>query len=120
MFSPGPNGSAAAVSVVVERGLARCPRCVAVADYTFVESGPNSLRYEVRCGRCGEDYCEVHTPVAPDFTAAGDALVALPPLVVPSAFALRRRRAEVWLTETWTATTSQLMRIVVKARAFRR
>ncbi len=26
------------VSMVVERGLARCPRCVAVADYVFVET----------------------------------------------------------------------------------
>ena len=67
------------MSVVVERGLARCPRCVAVADYTFVESGPNSLRYEVHCGRCGEAYCEVHRPLAPDFTAAGGALVVRPP-----------------------------------------
>lgn len=64
------------MSVVVERGLARCPRCVAVADYTFVESGPNSIRYEVQCGKCGEVYCEVNTPVAPDFTAAVLALAA--------------------------------------------
>ena len=108
------------MSVVVERGLARCPRCVAVADYTFVESGPNSLRYEVRCGRCGEYYCEVHTPVAPGFAAAADALVVLPPLVEPSTFALSRRRIEVWLTETWAAASSQLTRIMVQARAFRR
>ena len=67
------------MSVVVERGLARCPRCVAVADYTFVESGPNSVRYEVHCGKCGEAYCEVHTPVTPDFAAAVEALVVSPP-----------------------------------------
>jgi len=83
------------MSVVVERGLARCPRCVAVADYTFVESGPNSLRYEVNCSKCGEAYCEVHTPVAPDFRAAGDALVVIPP---PTAFELRRRQVVSWLT----------------------
>lgn len=85
------------MSVVVERGLARCPRCVAVADYTFVESGPNSVRYEVHCGRCGEAYCEVHTPLTPDFTAAVDALVVCPPPVPPTAFDLYRRRATAWL-----------------------
>ena len=88
----------AVMSVVVERGLARCPRCVAVADYTFVESGPNSLRYEVNCGKCGEAYCEVHTPVAPDFRAAGDALVVIPPPTPPTAFERRRRQVVSWLT----------------------
>jgi len=87
------------MSVVVERGLARCPRCVAVADYTFIESGPNSLRYEVHCGKCGEAYREVHNPVAPDFTAAVDALVVLPPPVPPTAFELRRRQAVAWLAD---------------------
>ena len=86
------------MSVVVERGLARCPRCVAVADYTFVESGPNSLRYEVNCAKCGEAYCEVHTPVAPGFTASADALVVLPVPVPPTAFQVRKRQAVAWLT----------------------
>lgn len=49
---------------VVERGKARCPRCVAVAEYSFVELGPNLLRYEVNCGRCGETYREKLGPVA--------------------------------------------------------
>ncbi|KQY07107.1 hypothetical protein ASD37_13555 [Mycobacterium sp. Root135] len=71
---------------------------MAVADYTFVESGPNSLRYEVNCGKCGEAYCEVHTPVAPDFTAVGDALVVIPQPVPPTAFELRRRQAVAWFT----------------------
>ena len=36
-----PRGrSAAAMGVVVERGLARCPRCVAVADYVLHRVGP--------------------------------------------------------------------------------
>ena len=55
------------VSMVVERGLARCPRCVAVADYVFVETlqrPPNGLRYEVRCRKCGECYREDSRPVA--------------------------------------------------------
>ncbi|MDG4667412.1 hypothetical protein [Mycobacterium sp. 236(2023)] len=53
--------------MVVERGLTRCPRCVAVADYVFVETSqrpPNGLRYEVRCRKCGEYYSEDSRPVA--------------------------------------------------------
>lgn len=50
------------VSMVVERGLARCPRCVAVADYVFIEASSEQadreLRYEVRCRKCGECYSE--------------------------------------------------------------
>ena len=50
------------VSMVVERGLARCPKCVAVADYVFIETSPEraarGLRYEVRCRKCGECYSE--------------------------------------------------------------
>ncbi|TPG35170.1 hypothetical protein [Mycolicibacterium hodleri] len=58
---------------------------MAVADYTFVESGPNSLRYEVRCGRCGEAYCEVHEPVAPNFSSAVEVVaVHLPAVVAPA------------------------------------
>jgi hypothetical protein len=47
------------MSVVVERGSARCPHCVAVADYTFVESELDTVRYEVDCHSCGEVYSEV-------------------------------------------------------------
>jgi hypothetical protein len=54
---------------VIERGRARCPHCVAVADYYFVELGPNLMRYEVDCARCGEVYCEEHGPVPPSFGA---------------------------------------------------
>ena len=54
---------------VIERGLARCPRCVAVADYYFVELSPNLLRYEVNCRTCGEAYREEHGPVPPNFGA---------------------------------------------------
>ena len=53
-----PRGVTLADMKVVERGLARCPRCVAIADYSFVECGPNSIRYEVKCQRCGEAYSE--------------------------------------------------------------
>jgi hypothetical protein len=46
------------VSKVVERGLARCPRCATTADYVFIESDSNVTRYEVRCRSCGEVYSE--------------------------------------------------------------
>lgn len=61
--------------MVVERGLARCPRCVSVADYVFIETVSNrksertsewaagGLRYEVRCRKCGECYGEDSRPV---------------------------------------------------------
>jgi hypothetical protein len=51
------------MGVVVERGSARCPHCVAVADYTFIESGRNVVRYEVHCQSCGEVYSEVNSLV---------------------------------------------------------
>jgi hypothetical protein len=44
--------------MVVERGLARCPRCVRVADYVFIESETDGMRYEVHCHTCGERYGE--------------------------------------------------------------
>jgi hypothetical protein len=99
------------VSVVVERGLARCPRCVAVADYTFVESGPNSLRYEVRCKRCGQAYCEVHTPVVPDFSAAADALAIRAPVVAAPVGTPYRQR----ITAAVTAGRSRMSRDVDRA-----
>ena len=49
--------------MVVERGLARCPRCVSVADYAFIEY-PRGMRYEVRCRKCGECYEEESRPSA--------------------------------------------------------
>ncbi|MGE2835333.1 hypothetical protein [Mycobacterium sp. SMC-4] len=49
--------------MVVERGLARCPRCVSVADYAFIEYG-RGMRYEVRCRKCGERYEEESRPSA--------------------------------------------------------
>jgi hypothetical protein len=77
---------------------------VAVADYVFVEAGPNSLRYEVRCNGCGEAYCEVHTPYAPDFAAAGRALAVRPPDPVPPA-ATHRQRWAVRLAEAKTSAS---------------
>lgn len=81
------------MSVVVERGLARCPRCVAVADYTFVESGPNAVRYEVRCRKCGEAYTEVNTPVLPGFSAKTPVPAVFIPDATPQNVGARRARA---------------------------
>lgn len=65
--------------MVVERGLARCPRCVSVADYVFIETAPGRefgrLRYEVHCRKCGERYGEDSLPQA--------TVVAEPPMVWP-------------------------------------
>lgn len=58
------------MELVVERGKARCPRCVAVADYSFIELGPSLLRYEVNCGGCGETYRERLGAVVPKALAA--------------------------------------------------
>lgn len=49
--------------MVVERGLARCPRCVSVADYAFIED-VSGMRYEVCCRKCGERYEEESRPSA--------------------------------------------------------
>jgi hypothetical protein len=49
------------MGVVVERGSARCPLCVAVADYAFIESGLDTVRYEVHCQSCGQVYSEVNS-----------------------------------------------------------
>jgi len=69
------------VSMVVERGLARCPRCVAVADYVFIEASSEraarELRYEVRCRKCGECYSEDSFAAASSSTEV--ALINWPP-----------------------------------------
>lgn len=46
------------MEMVIERGQARCPFCVAVADYRFVERDRTIVRYEVHCHSCGERYRE--------------------------------------------------------------
>lgn len=67
------------MSVVVERGSARCPRCVAVAEYAFIESELDVVRYEVHCRSCGEVYSEVNS-LAPVVASLERALPALPSL----------------------------------------
>lgn len=68
--------------MVVERGLARCPRCVSVADYVFIETkadGPvNGMRYEVRCRKCGECYGEETRVFATRQVAATESPIAWP------------------------------------------
>lgn len=65
------------MSVVVERGSARCPHCVAVADYTFVESDVDMVRYEVHCHSCGEVYSE-ESSLAPRVPV--ERILPMPPL----------------------------------------
>jgi hypothetical protein len=55
---------------VVERGTARCPRCMALTDYCFGETSGGILRYEVSCQPCGHVYVELSGPAATEFTAA--------------------------------------------------
>jgi hypothetical protein len=47
---------------VIERGAARCPRCMALADYRFLEKDDGRLRYEVSCRPCGNVYSEDCAP----------------------------------------------------------
>jgi hypothetical protein len=71
------------VSMVVERGLARCPRCVSMADYVFIEYGINVIRYEVRCRKCGERYAEDMGPSAPSQLVVSEPLLRWPPDMEP-------------------------------------
>lgn len=82
------------MELVVERGQARCPRCVAVADYAFVELGPERLRYEVSCHGCGERYREKLGSVAPPVGVVATAEV-WPPVPAPAAVPVGER-LQVW------------------------
>jgi hypothetical protein len=55
---------------VVERGTARCPRCMALTNYCFGEIDGGILRYEVSCQPCGHVYVELSGPYAAESTAA--------------------------------------------------
>lgn len=57
------------MSTVVEMGAARCPRCMAMADYRFYENG-DDLLYEVSCRPCGNVYSEVCSPTLVNSPAA--------------------------------------------------
>jgi hypothetical protein len=45
--------------VAVEHGRTRCPRCMAWAEYRFLDRGDDTLEYEVRCGACDNVHSEV-------------------------------------------------------------
>ncbi|KAA0080582.1 hypothetical protein CIW52_23550 [Mycolicibacterium sp. P9-64] len=79
------------MSVVVERGSARCPHCVAVADYTFIESELDMVRYEVHCHACGEVYSE-ESSLAPAIPQ--ERVLPVPPLPQPPQRAPWRRYLE--------------------------
>jgi hypothetical protein len=69
------------MGVVVERGSTRCPHCVAIADYAFIEGEPDVVRYEVHCRSCGETYTEVNSLAPPE--SAERVMPLLPPLPTP-------------------------------------
>ncbi len=56
--------------MAVERGRTRCPRCMAWADYQFLDRGENTLEYEVRCAACGHVHSEVNVLTTPRTAAA--------------------------------------------------
>jgi hypothetical protein len=81
------------MSVVVERGLARCPYCVAVTRYVFLENESNSLCYEVDCERCGQRYREHSSPVDWATSAAPRIDIVPPPPAGPTPLRQLRNRA---------------------------
>jgi hypothetical protein len=55
--------------VTVERGRTRCPRCMKMSEYQFLDRGNDTLEYEVRCPD-GHVHSEVTTISTPTITAA--------------------------------------------------
>ncbi len=70
--------------MVVERGLARCPRCVTMADYVFIESETKAMRYEVSCPKCGECYGENSMPWSPPAAIRREPPMQWPPDCEPA------------------------------------
>lgn len=56
--------------MAVESGRARCPRCMAWAEYRFLDHGDNKLEYEVQCATCGHVHSEVNIVSNMPFAAA--------------------------------------------------
>lgn len=54
--------------VTVEHGHTRCPRCMKMSEYRFLDRGNDTLEYEVRCSD-GHVHSEV-TAVSATTTAA--------------------------------------------------
>lgn len=85
------------VNKVVERGLARCPRCGTTADYAFIESDFNVTRYEVRCRSCGEIYSENDGSCALAVAHDDEPLLHWPPDCEPVAPRDWRVEIRAWL-----------------------
>jgi hypothetical protein len=56
--------------VTVERGRARCPRCMQLAEYQFLDRGNDTLEYQVQCSSCGNVHSEVTVLSTSTITAA--------------------------------------------------
>jgi hypothetical protein len=52
---------------------------VTVADYVFIESEADGMRYEVHCRRCGERHQERSVPWAPPPRAGSEGEIQWPP-----------------------------------------
>lgn len=102
------------MELVVERGKARCPRCVAVADYSFIELGPSLLRYEVNCRGCGETYRERLGPVTPRAVAVIEEWV--PALKAPAVPVRARLDAWVGIARGRAAALSTSTMAALRAR----
>lgn len=94
------------MNVVVERGVARCPRCVGIAEYSFTECGTESVRYEIRCARCSEVYIEVTCTGPTVFSTDVEPYVYMPP--AHDGEALRRAIDE--LRQLWSTVVATAMR----------
>ena len=90
------------MNVVVERGVARCPHCVAVAEYSFTECGPDYVRYEIRCPRCSEVYIEVNSTGPTVFSTDVEQYV----YSRPSHDGQRLRRAVDELRQLWNTVVA--------------
>lgn len=60
------------LELVIERGQARCPYCVATAEYRFIERERNLIRYEVHCHRCDGRYREKLGVAVPNLPVLAD------------------------------------------------
>jgi hypothetical protein len=107
MLSSLDGATIDAMDVVVERGLARCPRCAGTADYCFVECGTDSIRYEIECQACGEHYREQNSTSPTAFSTAS--FVAPTPTPAPAQTPAARVVAE--LRRSWASAVDAVARL---------
>jgi hypothetical protein len=113
VHQPFVGWTIAVMNVVVERGLARCPRCAASADYCFIECGTEAIRYEIECRMCGEQYCEENSTSPVTFSIAS--FVPPTPAVEPAPGAAARLVTEL---RRWSgAVRPGLAKLVAHAHA---